>query len=57
MLNAKQTKTFEQLDKMVEEIGDNDIPSVLSSYSFGVPPRIQTSSQSDGHINLAASNR
>lgn len=53
MLNAKQTKAFEQLDKMMEEILEHDIPG-MCTFKFGPPIRAPTTSRSDGHICAAA---
>lgn len=55
MLNAKQTKAFEQLDKMMEEILEHDIPG-MCTFKFGPPIRAPTTSRSDGHICAAATN-
>lgn len=51
LINAKQSKTFEQLDQMMEEILENDIPG-MCTFNFGISPKIPTSSQSDGNIAL-----
>lgn len=50
MLNAKQTKAFEQLDKMMEEILEHDIPD-LCPFKFGPPPKPPVSSKSDGNLS------
>lgn len=55
MLNAKQTKAFEQLDKMMEEILEHDIPG-MCTFKFGPPIKAPTTSRSDGHICGAATN-
>lgn len=51
--HAKQTRAFEQLDKMMEEILDDDIPG-MCTFSFGPPPKSQPkppkNSKSDGNI-------
>lgn len=49
--NAKQTRTFEQLDQMMEEILENDIPG-MCTFNFGISPKIPVSSQSDGNIAM-----
>lgn len=51
-MNAKQNKAFEQLDKMMEEILEHDLPG-MCSFNFSPPPN----SQSDGQICLGATNR
>lgn len=51
LLNAKQSKTFEQLDQMMEEILENDIPG-MCTFNFGISPKIPMSSQSDGNIAM-----
>ncbi len=51
LINAKQTKTFEQLDQMMEEILENDIPG-MCTFNFGISPKIPSSSQSDGNIAM-----
>lgn len=48
---AKQAKTFEQLDQMMEEILENDIPG-MCTFNFGVSPKIPTNSLSDGNIAM-----
>ncbi|KAJ6634645.1 Soluble guanylate cyclase 88E [Pseudolycoriella hygida] len=50
-MNAKQTKAFEQLDQMMEEILENDIPG-MCTFNLGISQKIPASSQSDGNIVL-----
>lgn len=50
-MNANQSKAFEQLDQMMEEILENDIPG-MCTFNFGISPKIPTSSQSDGNIAM-----
>lgn len=56
LLNEKQNKAYEKLDKMVEEIMDNDLPG-MCSFNFAPPPQPPTSSKSDGHICMASTSR
>lgn len=48
-VNAKQSKTLEQLDQMMEDILENDIPG-MCTFNFGISPKIPVNSQSDGNI-------
>lgn len=50
MQTEKQCKAFEQLDKMMEDILENEMP--MCAFAFAPPPlaKAPTSSQSDGHI-------
>ncbi|XP_037034237.1 soluble guanylate cyclase 88E [Bradysia coprophila] len=48
---AKQAKTFEQLDQMMEEILENDIPG-MCTFNFGISPKMPPNSLSDGNIAM-----
>lgn len=47
ILCAKQAKALEHLDRMVDEIYENDIPGICPISFSRLPPN----SKSDGHLN------
>lgn len=51
LITAKQSKTFEQLDQLMEDILEHDIPG-MCTFNFGISPKIPVSSQSDGNIAM-----
>ena len=50
-LKEKQTKAFEEMDKMMEDILETDLPG-MCPFNFKPPQKSKppVSSQSDGHI-------